>query len=60
MVVDEGTSGVGTEFTVMANTMSAEQKLQLIKQNLQEVLNPEILEDVVIKHQRPLKIYWGT
>lgn len=36
------------------------EKLQLITGNLQEVLNPEIIEEVVNKNERPLKIYWGT
>ncbi|KAI9781896.1 MAG: hypothetical protein M1816_002160 [Peltula sp. TS41687] len=40
--------------------MDAQQKLSLVKQNLQEVLKPEILEDVIVKQGRPLKIYWGT
>ena len=36
-----------------------EDKLALITQNLQEVLNPEIIEDV-LRQDRPLCIYWGT
>ncbi|KAI9832812.1 MAG: hypothetical protein M1826_000978 [Phylliscum demangeonii] len=40
--------------------MDAPSKISLITQNLQEVLKPEILEDVIRKHHRPLKIYWGT
>ncbi|KAI9886611.1 MAG: Mitochondrial intermediate peptidase [Watsoniomyces obsoletus] len=44
----------------MADNWSPEQKIDLIKQNLQEVLNPEILDDVIGKQKRPLKIYWGT
>lgn len=39
--------------------MSPQDKLALIKENLQEVLKPEILEDVVVKQNRPLVIYWG-
>lgn len=39
--------------------MDAQQKLSLIKENLQEVLKPEILEDVIEKQGRPLRIYWG-
>jgi tyrosyl-tRNA synthetase len=38
----------------------AAEKFALIKNNLQEVLNPEIIEDVLKKNERPLKIYWGT
>ena len=36
------------------------QKLALIKSNLQEVLNPEIIDEVVNKNERPLRIYWGS
>ena len=36
------------------------EKIALIKENLQEVLKPEIIEDVIIKLDRPLKVYWGT
>ncbi|OCL10702.1 tyrosine tRNA ligase [Glonium stellatum] len=39
--------------------LSMEDKLALITQNLQEVLNPEIIE-AVLKQDRPLCIYWGT
>ena len=49
---------------IMAETLSAEEKLALIKRNLAEVLEPDIpedtLEDIVLKQQRPPKIYWGT
>lgn len=44
----------------MADTMSAEAKLALINENLAESLNPEIMEEVIKKGERPLKIYWGT
>lgn len=37
-----------------------EKALQLIKENLQEVLNEEIIEDCLFKQKRPLRIYWGT
>ncbi|KAF2499299.1 tyrosine tRNA ligase [Lophium mytilinum] len=43
----------------MATAMSIEEKKALIESNLQEVLNPEII-DAVLKEGRPLKIYWGT
>ncbi|KAL1956501.1 hypothetical protein VTO42DRAFT_7064 [Malbranchea cinnamomea] len=43
-----------------SSDLSPQQKLQLIKQNLQEVLKPEILEDVILRQNRPLNIYWGT
>lgn len=39
--------------------LSAEQKMDLIKVNLKEVLNPEIME-AALKENRPLKVYWGT
>lgn len=39
-------------------TLSAEQKLALIKRNLQEVLGEERLLEVL--KERDLKIYWGT
>ncbi|KAK5117154.1 hypothetical protein LTR85_008922 [Meristemomyces frigidus] len=42
----------------MANT--TQEKFALIKQNLQEVLNPEIIEEILNKNERPLSIYWGT
>lgn len=38
----------------------ADDKFKLITSNLQEVLNPEIIEEVLKKNERPLKIYWGT
>ncbi|CAD6589188.1 MAG: hypothetical protein ASARMPRED_003956 [Alectoria sarmentosa] len=44
----------------MAEHLSREQRLKLIHQNLQEVLKPEIIEHVVLKEDRPMKIYWGT
>lgn len=40
--------------------MSPQDKLALIKENLQEILKPEILEDVILKQNRPLVIYWGN
>lgn len=44
----------------MATELDPQAKLVLIKENLQEVLKPEILEDVIIRQARPLKIYWGV
>ena len=44
----------------MAEDLSPEQKLALVKQNLAEVLKPDVLEDIVLNQKRPLKIYWGT
>lgn len=43
----------------MAETLSAHEKLALIYENLQEVLKADIIEDVIIKQNRPLVIYWG-
>lgn len=40
--------------------LTPEQKLALIKSKLDEVLHPEMLEDIVLKQQRPLTLYWGT
>ncbi|KAL8727768.1 MAG: hypothetical protein Q9166_005823 [cf. Caloplaca sp. 2 TL-2023] len=44
----------------MAQSMSAEDKLALIYENLHEKLKEEIIENVIVKQNRPLKIYWGT
>lgn len=38
--------------------MNTEDKLQLIKKNLQEITDEEILDKIVAA--RPMKIYWGT
>lgn len=40
--------------------LSPREKIEKITANLQEVLNPEIIEDVVLKQNRPLIVYWGT
>src|SRR5271155_6036922 len=40
--------------------MTPEQKLALIKEQLQEVMREDILEKVILKEKRPLVIYWGT
>ncbi|RYF30375.1 MAG: hypothetical protein EOO38_32440 [Cytophagaceae bacterium] len=39
--------------------LTNEQKMDLIKVNLQEVLNPEIMEEALKKNGH-LKLYWGT
>ncbi|MCJ1369569.1 hypothetical protein MMC20_000781 [Loxospora ochrophaea] len=44
----------------MADTMTPQQKIALICENLQEVLKPEIMEDIIVKQNRPFSIYWGT
>lgn len=40
--------------------LEPQQKIALIKEQLHEVLREDIIEDVIIKQNRPLKIYWGT
>ena len=40
--------------------LSPEEKLALVKDQLQEVLHEDVLEDVILKQKRPLVIYWGT
>ncbi|KAJ4123307.1 Tyrosine--tRNA ligase cytoplasmic [Fusarium equiseti] len=39
--------------------LSNEERLSLIKENLAEVLNPEIIEGILAEGRNP-KIYWGT
>jgi len=39
--------------------MSTAERLSIVTNNLQEILNPEIMEDVLNKGERPLTIYWG-
>lgn len=40
--------------------LTAQEKIALIKDQLQEVLHEDIIENVILKEQRPLVIYWGT
>ncbi|KAI0136610.1 tRNA synthetases class I-domain-containing protein [Xylariales sp. AK1849] len=40
--------------------MTPEESIALIKANVAEVLNPEIIDNVILKEKRPLKVYWGT
>ena len=42
-----------------AAKLPLDEQLALIKVNLQEVLNPEIME-AALKKGDPLKVYWGT
>ena len=44
----------------MADSLSAQDKLALIYENLHEKLKEEIIEDVIIRQNRSLKIYWGS
>ena len=39
--------------------LSPQEKIALINQHLQEVLKPEIIDDVIVKQNRPLVVYWG-
>lgn len=43
----------------MASKLGTEESIALIHENLQEVLKPEIIEDVIKNQKRPLVIYWG-
>ena len=45
--------------STMAEQLSREERLSLIHLNLAEVLKPDIIEHVVLKEDRPLRIYWG-
>lgn len=40
--------------------LTPEQQYELITRNLQEVLNPQIIKNVLEVEKRPLKVYWGT
>lgn len=44
----------------MASKLSADESIALIHENLNEVLKPELIEDVIMKQNRPLVVYWGT
>ena len=44
---------------IMAESLTAEEKIALINENLQEVLKPEVIEDVIVRQNRSLIIYWG-
>lgn len=39
--------------------MTAAEKVELITRGLQEVLRKNIIEDIIVKENRPVKIYWG-
>ena len=45
---------------MVGRELNPQEKLSLIKDQLQEVLHEDILENVILKEQRPLVIYWGT
>lgn len=40
--------------------LTPEQKYELITRDLQEVLNPQIIKDILQEEGRTLKVYWGT
>ncbi|TID28941.1 hypothetical protein CANINC_002209 [Pichia inconspicua] len=40
--------------------LTPEQKYELITRDLQEVLNPQIIKDILQEERRTLKVYWGT
>lgn len=42
------------------DVVSADERIALIQENLQEVLKPEIIEDVINRQKRPLVVYWGA
>ncbi|KAI9673876.1 MAG: hypothetical protein M1817_002082 [Caeruleum heppii] len=44
----------------MAEALNDHERIALIKQNLQEVLKGDIIEDVILRQKRPLIVYWGT
>ncbi|RKF74669.1 Tyrosine--tRNA ligase, cytoplasmic [Golovinomyces cichoracearum] len=44
----------------MASDLSPEDSIRRIKSNLAEVLNPEIIDHVILEEKRPLRVYWGT
>lgn len=44
----------------MDESLTVDEKIALINENLQEVLKPEIIDDVIRRQNRPLIIYWGT
>ena len=39
--------------------LDPQQKIALINENLQEVLRSDIIENAIIKENRPLAVYWG-
>ena len=42
-----------------ADSLTTGDRMGLITSKLQEVLNPEIIEDIVVKKEQPLVVYWG-
>lgn len=46
--------------TAAAEITDSNEAYELITKNLQEVLNPQIIKNVLEVEKRPLKVYWGT
>lgn len=44
----------------MAAKIEDNASIALIKSNLAEIIDPQIIDDVILKEKRPLKVYWGT
>ncbi|CDO96112.1 unnamed protein product [Kluyveromyces dobzhanskii CBS 2104] len=44
----------------MTSVTDPNEQYELITKNLQEVLNPQIIKNVLEVEKRPLKLYWGT
>ena len=44
----------------MGDNISGKEKLALICEDLQETLKLDIIEDVILRQNRPVRIYWGT
>lgn len=40
--------------------LTPEAQYELISRNLQEVLNPQIITEILEKKEKPLAVYWGT
>lgn len=44
----------------ITNTYTPQEAYELITKDLQEVLNPQIIKNVLEVEKRPLRLYWGT
>lgn len=42
------------------SSLTPDEQYELITRNLQEVLNPQIIKEILAENKRPLKVYWGT
>jgi len=43
----------------IGTAMDPHESIALIKANLAEVLNGEMIDHVILTEKRPLKVYWG-